>query len=154
MNVESGALAPQDKHQLVKNLLAGITQDSESYHQLSQLLAKQRTAMIACRAQETEQINQQLMAYYAQLSASSRQRAAALRALNLPGDAQGMRFLISRLPQTLAATIGQRWQSLKQAAQTCQTLNERNGLLLTMQQEVMQSVLGDARETHDYLYSR
>lgn len=151
MNSESHP-GPSDNTALIRDLLAGIGHDYANYQQLNGLLEQQREAMIACQGDTVAAINEALMACYQALSQSASQRYRCLNTLRLPADARGMQFLFSRLPQGLASQTRGQWQALQQQAQACRELNERNGLLLTMQQEIMQPLVHTSQA--DFLYSR
>ncbi|MBV6820073.1 flagellar protein FlgN [Rahnella sp. PD12R] len=141
-----------DKSVLIRDLLAGIGHDHARYQQLSGLLEEQRDAMIACQADTVTAVNEALMVCYQALNQSASQRYRCLKTLRLPADARGVDFLFSRLPESLAGQTRGQWKALQQQAQACQALNERNGLLLTMQQEIMQPLVKTGQA--DFLYSR
>lgn len=136
----------------VKTLLRDLKQDVEFYQQLVQLLQQQREAMLACHSANTEQAGISLAAIYPRLQASARRRAQTLQAFKLTPDGEGLRLLFSRLPDPLQKQASAWWQGLQEQAKTCQALNERNGLLLNHQREMLESLFRDRPE--DYLYSR
>ncbi|MEJ4043019.1 flagellar export chaperone FlgN [Erwinia sp. SLM-02] len=136
----------------VKALLHDLQQDTQNYQRLRVLLEQQRQALLTCSAARSEEIGDTLMAIYPLLQASSRRRATTLAGFALPADGQGLQALFSRLPAALRQRAGEWWQQLEQQARLCQQLNQRNGLLLSSQQEMLGALLHD--DPQDYLYSR
>lgn len=136
----------------VKALLHDLQQDTEHYQRLLELLDRQREAMLACHAARSEEIGDDLMAVYPLLQASSRRRAETLMNFSLSPDGRGLLVLFSRLPTALRERATGWWNQLEQQAQRCQLLNQRNGLLLSSQQEMLGSLLHN--DPQDFLYSR
>lgn len=136
----------------VKGLLKDLQQDVAFYQQLAQLLQQQREAMLACHAERSEQAGANLSAIYPRLQASARRRAQTLQALRLATNGEGLKALFSRLPAALKVQAESWWQTLEEQAVACQQLNERNGLLLNHQREMLGALFRDRPE--DFLYSR
>ena len=76
------------------------------------------------------------------MGASARARSEQLRTLGQTGDTQGMTRLLERLAPKLAAELRPLWQHLEQALTRCRALNERNGMLLAGQKELLAQMLG------------
>ncbi|QTO54753.1 flagellar protein FlgN [Duffyella gerundensis] len=136
----------------VKALLQDIRQDTQHYDALADLLQQQRDAMIACDVTRTGEINQQLLSIYQQLHGSAQRRSETLQALKLSSDSQGIMRLLPHLPEQVAQLASNWWHTLEARAITCQQLNERNGVLLTMQQETSNKILHG--ETANFIYQR
>lgn len=136
----------------VKALLLDLQQDAARYQQLTRLLEQQREAMLACHAGRSNDIGSELMSVYPLLQASARRRADTLTGFRLPADGRGLLALFARLPAALCQRATACWQQLEQQAVLCQQLNQRNGLLLNSQQEILGGLLH--HHPQDFLYSR
>ena len=95
----------------------------------------------------------QVMALYQQLSQSSQQRYQLLNQLGIDANSEGMKTLIARLPEAHQPTVSALWQALQQQASDCQTANEYNGALLSMQQEILNNVLNTS-QPENWLYQQ
>lgn len=136
----------------VKTLLRDIKQDTQHYDALTALLQQQREAMIACDAINLQSVNEQLLAIYQQLHGSAQRRSETLQALKLASDSRGISQLMPYLPAALAQQAESWWRTLELSALSCQQMNERNGLLLSMQQETLGSLTGQGQQ--NFLYQR
>lgn len=136
----------------VKTLLRDIKQDTQHYDALTALLQQQREAMIACDAINLQSVNEQLLAIYQQLHGSAQRRSETLQALKLASDSRGISQLMPYLPAALAQQAESWWRTLELSALSCQQMNERNGLLLSMQQETLSSLTGQGQQ--NFLYQR
>ncbi|MBY4953639.1 MULTISPECIES: flagellar protein FlgN [unclassified Pantoea] len=136
----------------VKTLLRDIKQDTQHYDALTALLQQQREAMIACDAMNLQSVNEQLLAIYQQLHGSAQRRSETLQALKLASDSRGISQLMPYLPAALAQQAESWWRTLELSALSCQQMNERNGLLLSMQQETLGSLTGQGQQ--NFLYQR
>jgi len=136
----------------VKALLQDLKQDTEHYQRLEQLLEQQREAMFTCNAGRTTEIDNELMSLYPLLQNSARRRADTLTGFTLSPDGRGLVALFSRLPAVVSQQATAWWEQLEQQALLCKQLNQRNGLLLNSQQEVLGTLL--YHDPQDFIYSR
>lgn len=136
----------------VKALLQDLKQDTEHYQRLEQLLQQQREAMLTCHAGRTTEIDSELMSLYPLLQNSARRRADTLAGLTMSPDGRGLMALFSRLPDAICQQATAWWEQLEQQALLCKQLNQRNGLLLNSQQEVLRTLLH--HDPQDFIYSR
>ncbi|PKH25400.1 hypothetical protein CIG19_06105 [Enterobacterales bacterium CwR94] len=136
----------------VKILLRDLKQDTQHYDSLRVLLLAQRDAMIECNGEKTEEIGRELLDIYQQLHSSAQRRSATLSAFKLATDATGIQSLLPRLPPPVREQADSWWRSLELRASECQQLNERNGMLLNNQVEMLDSLINNRPE--DYLYQR
>lgn len=139
--------------QRVKTLIQGMTEDRKHYQALTTLLEKQRHHIVARDAAALEEINEQIMARYQQLSQSSQQRYQLLGQLGIDATGEGMKMLIARLPAAHQPAVSALWQGLQQQARDCQMANEYNGALLTMQQEILGNLLNSSAP-ENWLYQQ
>lgn len=136
----------------VKRLLSDIKQDTHHYDALTTLLQRQREAMIAYDVVSLQSVNEQLLTIYQQLHGSAHRRCKILQALKLPSDSRGVNQLLPYLPSALAQQAESWWRTLESSAQACQQMNDRNGLLLSMQQDTLSSLADQPPQ--NFLYQR
>ena len=139
--------------QRVKALIQDMTEDRKRYPALAALLEKQRHHIVARDAASLDAVNEQIMALYQQLSKSSQQRYQHLNGLGIDPNTEGMKTLIARLPVTHQPSVSALWQGLQQQASDCQTANEYNGALLSMQQDILNNMLNTS-EPENWLYQQ
>lgn len=137
--------------QSVRTLIQGMVDDRNHYNQLKTLLTDQRQFLIARNAQALETLNASIFTVYEQLLENSKQRYKLLTRLGIPAGAHGLRTLFTRLPAANQSQLNTLWDSLEQLAAECKTLNDRNGMVLAMQQEVLQNLF-NVGEPENWLY--
>lgn len=142
-----------NKAERVKAILLGIQRDRQRYRELKGVLEQQREAMVGRNTTALMQVNEQLKSAYQSLESSSAERNALLGELGIPANAQGMQFLLTRLPESYQEKSRALWEELEHYANECQALNERNGALLNTQIDILQSLLNDNDES-DFIYTR
>lgn len=139
--------------QRVKTLIQDMAEDRQHYHALTTLLEKQRHHIVARDAAALDALNVQIMAQYQLLSQSSQQRYQILNQLGIDANTEGMQALIARLPEVHRASVSALWQGLQQQALDCQTANEYNGALLSMQQDILNNMM-NISEPENWLYQQ
>ena len=132
-------------------LLQDMVQDRLRYIMLKNLLEEQRMLLLERNSEQLSRVNQELMQIYQQLTNSATSRQQSLQTLGFSADKAGLRQFIQRLPEQHQGKISALWEDLQRHAQLCQQLNERNGMVLHMQQQVMENVV-NAGQPADWLY--
>ncbi len=132
-------------------LLQDMVQDRQRYISLKNLLEEQRTLLLERNSEQLNRVNQELMQIYQLLADSATARQQSLQTLGFSADKAGLRQFIQRLPEQHQGKISALWEDLQRHAQLCQQLNERNGMVLHMQQQVMENVV-NAGQPADWLY--
>ncbi|MFB5747398.1 flagellar export chaperone FlgN [Cedecea sp. S5-13] len=141
--------AAQDVKQLIEDMIA----DRKYYTELNALLEQQRQLIVGRRSAELDQLNGKLIQIYERLAASSQQRYATLAGLGVPAGPQGIKALFSRLPVSHQGQVSALWEDLETQATRCKTANEGNGLLLGMQQEILENLVNSS-EPENWLYQQ
>lgn len=126
-------------------LVKGIAEDRQDYLQLQQKLGTQRLLLLLRDSARLETVNQQLMDIYQALSARATGRQTLLRELNVSADKQGLFSLLQRLPPEQFKKVSALWDDLELQARRCQQLNERNGMVLHMQQDILDNIVNADR---------
>ncbi|MGB7800228.1 flagellar export chaperone FlgN [Buttiauxella sp.] len=132
-------------------LLQGMVQDRQRYITLKNLLEQQRTLLLERNSEQLEVANQELMQNYQLLADSAAVRQQTLQTLGFSADKAGLRQFIQRLPEQHRGKINALWEDLQRHARHCQQLNERNGMVLHMQQQIMENVV-NAGQPAQWLY--
>lgn len=135
-------------NQVVKLLVKGINDDVHNCEVMQQLLVAQQQSLAQTDTERLTELNQQLNDNMSELAKNGRQRFALLEKLGLPADKNGMMTLFERLPSTAAQRISEQWQKLEVRLKQCKKLNDRNGQLLSAQQEMLLRVTGQTN--YDY----
>lgn len=139
--------------QQINRLIQDIVQDRKNYISLGALLEQQRQTFMKHDAPALDALNEQLLTEYQRLQYSANVRQQTLQQLGLTADNQGLQTLFTRLPAPHREKAAALWGDLQQRATRCKQLNERNGMLLNMQQELMSDLL-NAGESGAFLYHR
>lgn len=139
--------------QCVKMLLRDMAQDRQYYISLIKQLEQQRELIIGRRTEELNKLNQQLITLYQQLKNNSQRRHQLLTKLGFPANTQGVRKLLTRLPESHRTKTILLWNDLEQRASDCKIINDYNMTLLNMQQEILQKLLNEGN-TESWLYQQ
>lgn len=137
----------------VKQLIQDMIGDRKYYIELNELLEKQRLLIIARQTAELDALNAQLIEIYQHLSRSGQQRHMLLQQLGVPSGPQGIKALFTRLPASHHSKVNALWEDLQQQAARSKTINEGNGILLNMQQEILLNLL-NAGEPENWFYQQ
>lgn len=132
-------------------LLQDMVQDRQRYITLKNLLEAQRSLLLERNSEQLSLVNQELMQIYHPLAQSATVRQQSLQILGFSADKAGLRQFILHLPEQHRGKINALWEDLQHHAQLCHQLNERNGMVLHMQQQIMENVV-NASQPADWLY--
>jgi flagella synthesis protein FlgN len=127
---------------LIKILLQGIRADNQHYSELLALLEEQRAALIKHQHTDLEEINNKALHLYEHLRQSVRERQQVLLRLGVKPDNVGINQIFDRLPLPQKESARYWWLQLERQIRTCKKNNERNGLLLNMQQRLIEQLIG------------
>ena len=128
--------------QLLSTIVRGVRADLGQCEALLPLLEVQQQALAAADSEKLAAVGTDITVALNGLESSARSRTECLEKLGLKGDMQGMRSLISKLPEALGAELQTLWQELKTSIARCQALNERNGELLASQRMTLAHLTG------------
>lgn len=137
----------------VKTLLQDMVADRNLYTLLHDRLDAQREGIILRDVAALELVNQEIISLYQQLSAHSQTRHRLLKALGIPVGSKGLIKLFSRLPGNWQSQVKQLWADLEDMAATCKMTNDANGMLLNMQNDILQNLL-NVSEPENWLYQQ
>ncbi|MFK3660122.1 flagellar protein FlgN [Scandinavium sp. NPDC088450] len=137
----------------VKTLIQDMVADRNLYTLLRDRLEAQREGIILRDVAVLEMVNQEIITLYQQLSAHSQKRHRLLKALGIPVGVKGLKMLFSRLPENWQNQVKQLWADLEDNAATCKMANDANGMLLNMQNDILQNLL-NVSEPENWLYQQ
>mgnify|MGYP005929622333 CR=1 FL=1 len=126
-------------------LVQGLAQDRIDYIQLQQQLEFQRTFLLTRDTEQLSALSQQLLYTYQVLSERAVQRQRQLRELNVSADKEGMYSLFQRLSIVQRQKVSALLSDLECQVQRTHALNERNGMVLHMQQDIMDNIINADR---------
>lgn len=133
----------------VRTVLLGIKSDLADYQQLEGLLDTQFRSALVPNANKMSDVSAAILSVCATLDERRRERTRLVQALTGKADAAGMELVLSRLPEPLGESCRNAWTSLQERVVQCRSLNQRNGELMTTQQQVLERVLyGDGRDVY------
>lgn len=119
-----------------------IRQDCEDYARLRDLMQAQYQNLRQRDGASIESANQAIDALVEAARVRAQRRSKILAAFRLSADAAGMQRLIESRPEPVRNQLAQAWSQAGVLAGECKQLNERNGALLAMQQDILKQLLG------------
>lgn len=119
-----------------------IRQDCEDYARLRDLMQAQYQNLLQRDGASIESANQAIDALVEAARVRAQRRSKILAAFRLSADAAGIQRLIESRPEPVRNQLAQAWSQARVLAGECKQLNERNGALLAMQQDILKQLLG------------
>lgn len=135
---------------LLRLIEQDLFEDLLGYEQMSGLMARLYSELMARACPQIEVTNQQLTGLLEAAGLRAGRRAKVLGVFGLGADNQAMQQLFSTLEPERRDRLFSAWQSLGQRVAECRQFNERNGQLLAMHSEILGQLLYQAP---DQLYS-
>ncbi|MGY4534364.1 flagella synthesis protein FlgN [Pseudomonas sp. TE3786] len=140
-----------DKREQLLSLIEGdIQQDCADYLRLRGLMQELYEFLLSRDMPRIDVINQQVSALVEDTRLRAERRSKALGALRLQADAAGMYRLFELYPGTRRTQLQQYWSELGQLTSQCQRLNQRNGQLLAMHNDILTQLLSQQGESGLY----
>ncbi|WP_271411268.1 flagella synthesis protein FlgN [Pseudomonas sp. Q1-7] len=119
-----------------------IQQDRDDYLALRGLMQRLYGHLLERDSPRIEQANRDILALVDALGERAARRAKVLAAFGHAPGMAGMDSLFAHYPGVRGERLGQAWQQLGQLAAQCKQLNERNGKLLAMHNDILTQLLG------------
>jgi FlgN protein. len=139
--------------QCVKTLIQDMVADRSHYTLLLERLEAQREGIILRDVAALELVNLEIVSLYQQLAASGQKRHQLLKSVGIPSGAKGLKTLFARLPESWQSQVRTLWQELEGTAAACKMANDANGMLLNMQNDILQNLL-NVSEPENWLYQQ
>ena len=136
--------------QLVQVAARDIEQDCTDYQCLQGLMQSLYEQLLLRNCEQIELLNQQILVLIDFISTRATRRRKILAAFAIPAAAgnQGIINLLCTLPDS--AQLLARWSQLEGFVRETKALNERNGKLLAMHNEIIQQILGGQQAEQVY----
>lgn len=129
--------------QLVQLAGRDIELDCADYQGLQRLMQGLYEQLLVRNSAQIESINQQIMVLVEFIRARAERRRKILSAFGLSPSVPGaMEKLLMHCPIPNRNTYLQRWSELEKLIQHTKSLNERNGKLLAMHNDILNHILG------------
>ncbi|HEX7762756.1 MAG TPA: flagellar export chaperone FlgN [Cellvibrio sp.] len=136
--------------QLVQLAGRDIEQDCADYQGLQGLMQCLYEQLLLRNCEQIEQLNQQILVLIEFIRARAERRRKILAAFGIPAAAsnQGIVKLLCMLPESMNPLA--RWSQLESLVSETKRLNERNGKLLAMHNEIINHILGGQQAEQVY----
>ncbi len=129
--------------QLVQLAGRDIELDCADYQGLQRLMQGLYEQLLVRNSAQIESINQQIMVLVEFIRTRAERRRKILSAFGLSPSVPGaMEKLLMHCPIPNRNTYLQRWSELEKLIQLTKSLNERNGKLLAMHNDILNQILG------------
>lgn len=91
--------------------------------------------------QQIDLLNEQILALLGQAHLRAQRRSKILAIFKLSSAGESMHALFAQMNSSRRKPLQQSWQQLKKLAAECKRLNERNGKLLAMHNDILDQLL-------------
>ncbi len=124
-----------------------IAQDRGDYERLRDLMQELHQSLLVRDSDRIAQLNAQISELVQRGRLRAERRSKILAAFRLAPGPEGMSRLLAGYPAAQRQQVRHDWDRLGELVSECHELNERNGALLAMQQEILGQLLGDSQST-------
>ncbi|WP_330208562.1 MULTISPECIES: flagellar protein FlgN [unclassified Pseudomonas] len=138
------------REQLLSVLERDIQKDCADYLRLRGLMQELYEFLLSRDMPCIDVINQQVTELVGDARMRAERRSKGLAAFRLQGDAPGLYCLFELYPGVRRTQLQQCWNQLGQLASQCQRLNERNGQLLAMHNDILTQLLSQQSDSGLY----
>lgn len=129
------------REQLLDVIEQDIQQDSEGYLALRKLMQDLYTQLLLRDCQQIDQLNLHINQLIEQLRARAQRRNKIITAFGIMAGNQAMQTLFSAFPAPRSERLQKQWAQLTRLVVKCKELNERNGKLLSMHNDILSKLL-------------
>ncbi len=137
--------------QLVQLVGRDLELDCADYQGLQQLMQALYEQLLVRNSAQIESINQQISAVVSFIRARAERRSKILIAFGLsPSTPGAMEKLLIHCPIPKRSTYLQCWVELEKLIQQTKAINERNGKLLAMHNDILNQLLGSGQAEQVY----
>ncbi|WP_039914707.1 flagellar export chaperone FlgN [Cellvibrio mixtus] len=137
--------------QLVQLAGRDIELDCTDYVGLQHLMQALYEQLLVRSSAQIESLNQQISVLVEFIRARAERRSKILTAFGLSPSLSGaMEKLLIHCPLPNRNTYLQRWKELENLVQQTKSLNERNGKLLAMHNDILGQIMGSAQAEQVY----
>lgn len=138
------------REQLLQVAEQDIQLDTADYTRLQTLMHELHQALLAHNCPQIDELNENIATLLGNLSGRAQRRSKILGAFGLGSGSQAMSQFFQQYAATRRGTIRQQWDQLGQLTSQCKFLNERNGKLLAMHNDILTRLLDNQRDAQLY----
>jgi flagella synthesis protein FlgN len=138
------------REQLLQVLERDIQQDCADYAGLQGLMQGLYQQLLERNSAHIERINTQINALLEDIHVRTQRRSKILSAFGLGSGAEAMNQAFSLFPERRREALQQQWQELAERVKQAKQLNERNGKLLAMHNDILNQLLSADRDPQVY----
>lgn len=137
--------------QLIQLVGRDIEQDCTDYQGLQKLMQSLYQQLLVRNAAQIETLNQQINVLVEFIGVRAERRQKILTAFGVSAARPGaMKYFLARCPLPNSAELMLRWDELEQLVQDTKAINECNGKLLAMHNEILNQIIGNAQSSPVY----
>ncbi len=125
----------------MRAFIQALETDTERFRTLSGYLGSQQQAILDRDVPEMERVNPLIEDLTTVLSKSAEKRTKVMKKYGAQATTKGVEKLFSKVQPALKNRILQQWEELVELHQECCSTNERNGRLLSLQQQAINKIL-------------
>lgn len=129
------------REQLLDVIEQDIQQDHGDYLNLRGLMHGLYTQLLLRDCQQIDQLNAQINHLIEQLRLRAQRRNKILTAFGIMAGTEAMHTLFAAFPAARTEQLHKAWSRLTQLVIECKQLNERNGKLLSMHNDILSKLL-------------
>jgi flagellar biosynthesis protein FlgN len=137
--------------QLIQLVGRDLEQDCTDYQGLQRLMRALYEQLLARNSAQIESINQQIAVLIDLIRSRAQRRTKILAAFSLSHNKPGaMEQLLTLSPPPHRGRFLQYWDDLENLVRETKSLNERNGKLLAMHNDILGQIMGGPQSTQVY----
>lgn len=140
----------KQREQLLQVIEQDVRRDCADYLALRGAMQELYQQLLERNCRQIDLLNEQITTLVEQVRARAGRRSKILAVFRLGGDSAAMQQLLSHYPRARSEHLQRVWQQLGQLVVQCKQLNERNGKLLAMHNDILDQLLGDGRDPQLY----
>lgn len=138
------------REQLLQVLEHDIHRDCDDYAGLHGLMQSLYQQLLERNSANIERINTQINVVLERVRARTQRRSKILAAFGLGSGTAAMNQAFSLFPENRREALQQQWRGLAELVKQAKQLNERNGKLLAMHNDILNQLLAADRDPQVY----
>jgi flagella synthesis protein FlgN len=138
------------REQLLQVVEQDVQHDCTDYLSLRGLMQELYQQLLERNSPQIDLLNAQVASLIDQVRLRAQRRSKILKAFALGGGGEALQQLFTLFPGARGDHLRRAWEQLGQLAAQCKQLNERNGKLLAMHNDILSQLLVDGRDSPLY----
>ncbi len=138
------------REQLLNIVEQDAQHDCDDYLCLRALMQELYQQLLSRNCNEVDLLNAKIAGLVGRVSARAERRSKILVAFKMGAGAEAMQQLFGLFPRGRGDRLGRVWVQLNQLVIECKRLNDSNGRLLAMHNEILDQLIGGGRNSDLY----